>query len=696
MVLPGRIFSVNVAETQTVDDLRKVIKDANKPEFDHVAAYDLKLWQVDLPIDETIEHNLSSLKLDTKKSLYKTPEENTAKRQRVEQKSLSPVAPMERVFPNAPDPEHLHIVIRPPHFNINCVVLDDPDYAFTIKIAPTENVSALQKAIKDAKKPQFDHVAANHLKVWQVNIKPNDLYLLDAIEDQGVALESLTELSEAFVDGVERGCIHVIVRESAVEQGEVKTNYTTKLDEDFKNASSHFNYPFPSAAAKSKEYCNIQRGPRRLCDGRYAHEKPADTTAPPIQLFNPAFAYFSSKAFDPEYVVPNEVLRDIQNLMPTFAAIHPSENDRKVNLTPLLEKVIQQTLLHMKGRRGGHILDADAIAVHVHGRIPIHLVVVEEKNEVGDGGSDPSVQASFSFVHLTRDSQYTELRSKCNCPTFLVVHAGPWLAVLGAVFTEKYIVQRLTDFIWIPVRSALDDDQFLRIGRVLYALTESVAQLRDWYDNVLECGEPPYDTTRPTVHSRFFPTPHTYLRDEIPVQFKYERPLERDASCVTYLAKTQEDNPINVVVKFVTRYGEDVHMAMAEAGFAPKLLYYGKIDVRKGMPSYGGLRMVVMEYVDGTTACSSLRLPPSFHQELEDAMKCCHEKGFVFCDLRKPNIMITKDGKVQLIDFDWAGRKGEVKYPVSISPAIKWPKGAQGLGPILEEHDRDMLVRYCS
>lgn len=84
-------------------------------------------------------------------------------------KSLSPVAPMKRVFPNAPDPEHLHIVIRPLHLNLNCVVIDDPDYAFEVKIAPTESVSALQNAIKDAKKPEFDHVAANHLKVWQVS-----------------------------------------------------------------------------------------------------------------------------------------------------------------------------------------------------------------------------------------------------------------------------------------------------------------------------------------------------------------------------------------------------------------------------------------------------------------------------------------------------------------------------------------------
>ncbi|KAG2093759.1 uncharacterized protein F5147DRAFT_820940 [Suillus discolor] len=402
-------------------------------------------------------------------------------------------------------------------------------------------------------------------------------------------------------------------------------------------------------AAKFKEYCRIQGGPTKIYDGRYAHEKPADTTAPPIHLFNPAFAYFSSKVFDPEYVVPDETLRDVQELMTKFAAIHANENDRQQN-------AIQHPLLHTKSRRGKCIPDA----------VAIHLMVVEEKNEFGDGGSDPSVQASFSFR--------AELRLKCNGPTFLVAHAGPWLAVLGAVFTEKYI--------------------FLRIGRVLYALRESVARLTDWYKHVLECNEPPYDASNPTVHHRFYPTPDAYLRDKIPVRFKYERSLERDASCVTYLAKTMEDNPINVVVKFVTRYGEDVHKAMAEAGFAPKLLYHGKIDVVEGMPSYGGSRMVVMEYVDGMTAYSSPQLPPSFHQELTRAIEYCHEKGFVFCDLRKPNVMITKDGKVQLIDFDWAGREGEVTYPVSICLAIDWPKGVQGLGPILKQHDHDMLVRY--
>ncbi|KAG1862769.1 hypothetical protein DFJ58DRAFT_656728, partial [Suillus subalutaceus] len=130
-----------------------------------------------------------------------------------------------------------------------------------------------------------------------------------------------------------------------------------------------------------------------------------------------------------------------------------------------------------------------------------------------------------------------------------------------------------------------------------------------------------------------------------------------------------------VVVKFVSRYGEDIHNVMAEAGFALKLLYYGLINISSDMPSYGTLRMVVMEYVDGMTAYSVSKLPQNFHHYLTKAIDYSHEQGFVFGDIWKPDIMITKDGKVQLIDFDWAGHKGEVRYPTSISPGIDWPDG---------------------
>ncbi|KAG1784737.1 uncharacterized protein HD556DRAFT_199653 [Suillus plorans] len=90
---PCHIFSVNVARTQSVYDLKKVIKDKNKPQFDHVDATHIDLWQVDLPVDETIEHNLNNLTLDKEKRLW-------------------PLTKLQKVFSEIPEDEHLHIVIR--------------------------------------------------------------------------------------------------------------------------------------------------------------------------------------------------------------------------------------------------------------------------------------------------------------------------------------------------------------------------------------------------------------------------------------------------------------------------------------------------------------------------------------------------------------------------------------------------------
>jgi len=48
--------------------------------------------------------------------------------------------------------------------------------------------------------------------------------------------------------------------------------------------------------------------------------------------------------------------------------------------------------------------------------------------------------------------------------------------------------------------------------------------------------------------------------------------------------------------------------------------------------------------------------------------------------------MITKDG-LKLVDFDWCGKEGEVRYPTNISSEIEWPEGVEGEGKIMITHD---------
>ncbi|KAI0704760.1 hypothetical protein C8Q76DRAFT_801659 [Earliella scabrosa] len=62
---------------------------------------------------------------------------------------------------------------------------------------------------------------------------------------------------------------------------------------------------------------------------------------------------------------------------------------------------------------------------------------------------------------------------------------------------------------------------------------------------------------------------------------------------------------------------------------------------------------------------------------------------FVHGDLRPLNfLMDAETGAVRIIiDFDWAGKEGEARYPENLSPPVRWPPGAKPGGFITRAHD---------
>jgi len=77
--------------------------------------------------------------------------------------------------------------------------------------------------------------------------------------------------------------------------------------------------------------------------------------------------------------------------------------------------------------------------------------------------------------------------------------------------------------------------------------------------------------------------------------------------------------------------------------------------------------------------------------EVRRALELLHSNGLVFGDLRPPNVMINKNGKVKLVDFNWPGEEGQAKYPSLMSQGIAWPEGVKALAVMKREHDLDML-----
>jgi hypothetical protein len=300
--------------------------------------------------------------------------------------------------------------------------------------------------------------------------------------------------------------------------------------------------------------------------------------------------------------------------------------------------------------------------------------------------------------------QHKFIREHTCCPTFLVAFGGPWLVVMGSIFTDKLICQNLTDMIRLGFdRALLYEDGLRSAARVLYALARGLIKLQEYYSSIAATQHSSIEATQLDALSGFFPSATSYYDrvQQAHVSFRYIKYLENFPTCVTLLARTADQK--DIVVKFVERYGEDVHMFLAGRRCAPALLYYGSIGSGPTSPSYGRLSMVVMEHIVGETL-SQLRVGNglcvhNLFQSLRSIIKILHDQGFVFGDLCAPNIMVTPQNAIKLIDFDWAGKVGAVKYPLLMSSGITWPSGATGGALITKQHDLDMIRaiedRFC-
>ena len=155
---------------------------------------------------------------------------------------------------------------------------------------------------------------------------------------------------------------------------------------------------------------------------------------------------------------------------------------------------------------------------------------------------------------------------------------------------------------------------------------------------------------------------------------------------------------LQVLVKLVPRsYSQDVHKHMADNGLAPEL--YGYAEVKDVPTAY------VMEYLDPSIwqTLHQLSKPknkpnkPTANQlrgTLQKIIAALDEKKYVHGDLRSNNIMIRTDVmdksvELKVVDFDWAGKAGQVYYPAERNEEIQWPDEAGG--PIGQDHDSKMV-----
>ena len=273
------------------------------------------------------------------------------------------------------------------------------------------------------------------------------------------------------------------------------------------------------------------------------------------------------------------------------------------------------------------------------------------------------------------------------------------------MFADELVVQNLCDPICVVPRlntagRSMLDDAGHRVARLFYALRECLKELDDYYAELIQSmtlpkrplrsvGVMPGHPTAPAADLVPPPpiiSPHfAQYQDEQgkTVTLTYTRRLARDYPMkAVFVAEAKTDTETRtVVVKFTPAYGKDAHELLASATppQAPQLRFCEFVESV-------GMWVVVMDHVEGREVTGVLE-DPAHIASLEGAITALHAGGYVFGDLREPNVLLVGD-KVVLVDFDWSGKRGTARYPSDILlEEGAWHPDVQRGGLVEKAHD---------
>ncbi|KAH9906584.1 uncharacterized protein BXZ73DRAFT_60923 [Epithele typhae] len=449
-------------------------------------------------------------------------------------------------------------------------------------------------------------------------------------------------------------------------------------------------YSAPSQDCPASQYHRTHCGPGAIIDGRRTSIA-VNPLPPPLEIFHPAFATFKRLSPERNLSVPEDFVRTTAKLVHAGSHIFPDVWEPEDGICRLLSALLGFSLQQpsdktVKRKRPGYFIPS-AVPPPFSGTAS--LATIELGTESGTGALRST---SAHIAHWCEVEQKASLSiqaitilNSCFTPSFVIGVDGPHISISGIMITGKPIVQHLRD-IWLSQDHHRDGEVLLENARVLYALKLALERLHTFYT----------DLPLPTTDAyRFFPLATRYSApDGRPVNLTYIDVLKKPGeSSTVFLARLDVPEPRHVVVKFAERYGVRAHELLAEAGLAPALLYHGAVWPGE---DYHGHEMVVMEHVEGVPAFEP-EWQSAAAPEVERAMKILYDNGMVHGDLRPPNILLLHgweqgvEGRVRIIDFDWAGREGEVRYPGRLSKQVFPVDGIDDHSPITYAHDKGML-----
>jgi hypothetical protein len=259
--------------------------------------------------------------------------------------------------------------------------------------------------------------------------------------------------------------------------------------------------------------------------------------------------------------------------------------------------------------------------------------------------------------------------------------SGPYIGFGGAAWNLRPNLQVLSTV--LPCHFHHSDTELQStVARHLRALKRAIESLNQYYEVDLRAINHFSDDSPPQAPFPYV-TSFTSLEDSTVQKFVYE--TQYDSAKLLFTGELQTGK--RIYIKFVKRYSDKAHLLCASMGFAPALIGYERIP--------GGWYIVVMDALDQYQELPSGPHAPSLADEITAKITWLHQAGYVHGDIRDTNVMVRKDGEdgFNLVDFDWAGEIGVVRYPMYVNRGggLWRPDGARDGELITADHDMMML-----
>ncbi|KAF9484922.1 hypothetical protein BDN70DRAFT_989196 [Pholiota conissans] len=368
-----------------------------------------------------------------------------------------------------------------------------------------------------------------------------------------------------------------------------------------------------------------------------------------------------------------------------------------------------QITIKPETEKGGTI--GSTSQIHHRQRSGYTLLIQEDKLEQGSGG-DAYLQASRGYQLLIasykEDSAAEDKTSTflaMGAPMFIICVIGPMLVVAGAFYDgNACVIEPLGSPSWM-----LEDATGCLQSSLALALNALDAGLRELQSFQATVDEPQVIRHQPGVHRvyRSFQSLGDNLYDSSTI-LSQARPLSLSTRHPYFASQIAETKP--VLLKMVAgAYGECVHQTLAESGYAPTLYGFYKEENLPTLYVFKYLKGGWMTLFDFKARAADVSLKTylsDIRSALDTILDCLEHEKLVHGDMRTNNIMIqvgeggepvtspTNKTKIALkvVDFDWAGKAGYVRYPPCRNNEIEDVKWPAAIGePIKVGHDRQVV-----